>query len=75
HVTGLEPGVFVHTFGDVHLYKNHLEQARIQLSRKPGKLPEIKINSEIKNIFEFEFEDFELLGYEPQPHIPAKVAI
>lgn len=75
HVTGLKPGVFVHTFGDVHLYKNHLDQAKLQLARIPGKLPEIRINQTVNNIFDFRFEDFELVGYDPQPHIPAKVAV
>lgn len=75
HVTGLKPGIFVHTFGDVHLYKNHMEQAKVQLARKPGKLPEIRINQSVKSIFDFKYEDFELLGYDPQPHIPAKVAV
>jgi thymidylate synthase len=75
HVTGLKPGVFVHTFGDVHLYKNHLDQAKLQLARIPGKLPEIRINQTVNSIFDFRFEDFELVGYDPQPHIPAKVAV
>ena len=75
HVAGLKPGVFVHTFGDVHLYKNHLDQAKLQLTRIPGKLPEIRINQTINSIFDFRFEDFELVGYDPQPHIPAKVAV
>ena len=75
HVTRLKPGVFVHTFGDVHLYKNHLDQAKLQLTRIPGKLPEIRINQTINSIFDFRFEDFELVGYDPQPHIPAKVAV
>jgi thymidylate synthase len=74
-VCNLEPGDFVHTFGDVHLYTNHVEQARLQLSREPRTLPLIKINPEVKDIFNFQFEDFELLNYEPHPHIKAPVAV
>lgn len=74
-VTGLELGDFVHTLGDAHLYTNHLEQARLQISRTPYKLPTMKINPEIKNIFDFKFSDFELVGYESHPHIKAPVAI
>lgn len=74
-VCGLELGDFVHTFGDVHLYSNHLEQADLQLTRRPSDLPIMKINPEIKSIFDFTFEDFELVGYEPQSHIKAPVAI
>jgi thymidylate synthase len=75
HVTGLKPGVFVHTFGDVHLYKNHIDQAKIQLGRVPGKLPEIRINQKITDLFDFTFEDVLLVGYEPQAPIPAKVSV
>jgi thymidylate synthase len=74
-VTGLEPGEFVHTFGDAHLYQNHLEQARLQLSREPRPLPRLKLNPEINSIFDFRFEDFELSDYQPHPHIPAPVAV
>jgi len=74
-VCGLEAGEFVHTFGDVHLYSNHFEQAELQLTREILPLPTMKINPEIKDIFEFKYEDFELLGYEPHPHIKAKVAV
>jgi thymidylate synthase len=74
-VCGLQPGDFVHTFGDVHLYSNHVEQARLQLSREPRPLPQIKINAEVKDIFSFQFEDFELLNYDPHPHIKAPVAV
>ena len=74
-VCGLEPGDFVHTFGDVHLYSNHFEQARLQLSREPRSLPKMKINPEVDNIFDFKFEDFKLEGYDPHPHIKAPVAI
>lgn len=74
-VCDLEYGEFVHTFGDVHLYSNHFEQADLQLSREPKPLPTMKLNPEIKDLFEFEFEDFELLNYEYHPHIKAAVAI
>lgn len=74
-VCDLEPGDFVHTFGDTHLYSNHLEQTALQLSRTPRPLPTMKINPDIKSIFDFEFEDFELLDYNPHPHIKAKVAV
>lgn len=74
-VTGLEPGDFVHTFGDVHLYSNHIEQARLQLSREPRELPAMKLNSEIDDIFAFRFEDFQLEDYDPHPHIKAPVAV
>jgi thymidylate synthase len=74
-VTGLQPGEFVHSFGDLHLYLNHQSQAKLQLARTPGALPVMKLNPDIRDIFAFTFEDFELLGYEPQAHIPAKVAV
>lgn len=74
-VCGLKPGDFVHTFGDAHLYTNHLEQAREQLSREPLKLPEMHLNPHITSIFDFKFEDFELIGYEAHPHIKAPVAV
>jgi thymidylate synthase len=74
-VTDLEPGEFIHTFGDAHLYENHLEQARLQLSRAPRRLPTMRLNPEVKSIFDFKFEDFELQGYDPHPHIPAPVAV
>lgn len=74
-VTGLQPGEFVHSFGDLHLYLNHREQAAEQRKRTPGALPEMKINPDVTNLFDFKFEDFELLGYEPQPHIAAPVAV
>jgi thymidylate synthase len=74
-VCGLEPGEFVHTFGDVHLYRNHLEQARLQLTRQPFPLPQIKLNPQVRSIFGFQFEDFELLNYQAHPHIKAEVSI
>ncbi len=74
-VCGLKVGDFVHTLGDAHLYSNHMEQATEQLSRKPFPLPTMKINPNINNIFDFTFEDFELIGYEAHPHIKAAVAI
>jgi thymidylate synthase len=74
-VCDLEPGDFVHTFGDVHLYNNHIEQAELQLSRDIRPLPTMKINPEVKDIFSFKFEDFELLNYDPHPHIKAAVSI
>jgi thymidylate synthase len=73
--TKLELGDFVHTFGDAHLYSNHLEQADLQLSRVPYKLPTMKINKNVKDIFDFKYEDFELLNYEVHPHIKAEVAV
>ena len=74
-VCDLEPGDFVHTFGDAHLYENHLEQARLQLTRTPKALPQMRINPDVKNLFEFKYEDFELMGYAPDPHIKAAVAV
>lgn len=74
-VCDLELGEFIHTFGDVHLYNDHIEQAKLQLTREPRPLPQMKINPEVKNIFEFKFEDFELLNYDPHPHIKAKVSV
>jgi thymidylate synthase len=74
-VCGLKPGEFVHTFGDAHLYSNHLEQANLQLSRTPRMLPTMEINPEVKDIFSFKYEDFELKNYDPHPHIKAAVAV
>jgi len=75
HVSGLRPGDFVHTFGDAHLYKNHLEQAKLQLGREPRALPQMKINPEALDLFAFRFEDFTLEGYDPHPHIAAEVSV
>ena len=74
-VTGLEPGDFVHTFGDVHLYLNHLDQARLQLTREPRALPQMQINPGVNSIFDFQYEDFTLLNYDPHPHIRADVSV
>lgn len=74
-VCDLKPGDFVHTFGDVHIYSNHMEQVELQLSRTPRSSPTMQINPEIKDIFGFNFEDFELVNYNPHPHIKAKVAV
>lgn len=74
-VTGLQPGEFIHTTGDTHLYLNHLEQAQLQLTRTPRPLPRMKINPDVKDLFSFHYEDFELEGYDPWPHIPGKVSV
>jgi thymidylate synthase len=74
-VTGLKPGDFVHSLGDAHLYSNHLEQARLQLTRPTRQLPAMKINPDVKDIFAFRYEDFSLEGYDPHPHIKAEVAV
>jgi len=74
-VTGLKPGEFIHTFGDLHLYSNHVEQAKLQLTREPRTLPTMKINPAVKNIHDFKFEDFEIVGYNPHPVIKAPIAV
>ena len=74
-VTNLQPGEFIHTTGDTHLYLNHLDQARLQLSRTPRPLPQMHINPDVKSIFDFRYEDFELVGYDPWPHIAAQVSV
>jgi thymidylate synthase len=74
-VCGLQAGDFVHTFGDAHLYNNHLEQTHLQLSREPRPLPSMKLNPKVMDIFDFKFEDFTLENYDPHPHIKAPVAI
>ena len=73
--TGLKPGDFVHTLGDAHIYLNHLEQVRLQLTREPRKLPSMKINTDVKDIFSFRFEDFLLEGYDPHPHIKGEISV
>jgi len=74
-VTNLEPGDFVHTFGDAHIYNNHLEQVRLQLTREPYPLPQMKINPEVRSIFDFKFSDFELVNYQAHPHIKGDVSV
>ena len=74
-VCGYEAGDFIHTFGDAHIYNNHQEQVELQLSREPRELPTMVINPEVKDIFDFAFEDFTLENYQPHPHIKAKVAV
>ena len=74
-VTGFKPGDFIHTTGDTHLYLNHIEQAKLQLTREPRPLPQMKINPDVKNLFDFQYEDFELVGYDPHPHIKAEVSV
>jgi thymidylate synthase len=74
-VTGLKAGDFVHTLGDAHIYLNHLEQVKLQLTREPRPLPTMKLNPDVKDIFDFQFEDFELTDYNPWPHIPGVVSV
>ena len=74
-VCGLRPGRFVHTLGDAHLYLNHLEQARLQITRKPFELPSIKLNSAVKNLEDFKYEDFEIVNYESHPAISAPISV
>ena len=74
-VTGLQPFEFIHTLGDAHIYTNHIEQVKLQLTREPRPLPKMIINPDVKNIFDFKYEDFELQDYNPHPHIPGIVAV
>ncbi len=74
-VTGLAPGDFVHTFGDAHLYRNHLDQVRLQLAREPRPLPTMRLNPDVRSLPDFRYEDFQLDGYDPHPHIPAPIAV
>jgi thymidylate synthase len=74
-VTGLKPGTFVHTLGDAHIYLNHREQVKLQLTRQPFRLPQMKINPDVKNIFDFKFEDFELVNYQAHPHIKGEISV
>lgn len=74
-VTGLKAGEFIHTLGDTHIYLNHLEQVRLQLTRTPRPLPKMRINPDVKDLFSFKYEDFELTDYDPWPHIAGKVSV
>jgi thymidylate synthase len=74
-VSGLKPGEFIHTFGDAHLYMNHLEQTRLQLQREPRPFPRLKLNPEVRSLFDFKYEDFEIVEYNPHPPIKAQVAV
>jgi len=74
-VCGLKPGEFVHTLGDTHIYLNHIEQVKLQLTREPRALPRMEINPDVKDIFGFQYEDFNLTGYDPHPHIKGEVAV
>ncbi len=74
-VCGLQPGEFVHTLGDAHIYLNHIEQVRLQLSREPRPLPHMEVNPEVKDIFDFKYEDFRLTGYDPHPHIKGVISV
>ncbi|MCF6242674.1 MAG: thymidylate synthase [Bacteroidales bacterium] len=74
-VTGLQPGEFIHTLGDAHIYLNHIEQVKLQLNRQPRPLPQIRLNPEIKSLFDFKYEDFELVNYNPHPHIKGKISV
>ena len=75
HVCNLNVGDFIHTFGDAHIYTNHFDQVKLQVKREPKKLPELKITRNVENIFDFKFDDFEILNYNPHPHISGKVAV
>ena len=75
HVCGFKTGDFVHTFGDAHIYNNHIEQLNLQLSREPKNLPKLKIKRKVKDITDFKFDDFEVENYDPHPHIKGKVAV
>ena len=74
-VTGYKPGEFVHTFGDAHIYENHIDQVKLQLSRKPKPFPQMKLNPKVKSIDKFKFSDFNLIGYDPHPGIKAEIAV
>ena len=75
HVSGMETGVFTHTYGDLHIYRNHTEQVDIQLGRTAKLLPKLWLNPDVKNLFDFKYEDIKLIGYEPHPAIKAEVAV
>ena len=74
-VTGYQPGDFIHTLGDAHIYSNHIEQVKLQISREPFDLPKMNINPNVKSVFDFKYKDFELVNYEAHPHIKGKVAV
>jgi len=74
-VTRLKPGDFVHTLGDAHIYKNHLEQVKLQLTREPRSLPSMKLNPEVQSLFDFTFQDFSLENYNPHPHIKGEISV
>jgi thymidylate synthase len=74
-VTGLKPGDFVHTFGDAHIYNNHFDQVNLQISRSPFPLPQMKINPNVRSIFDFKYDDFELVNYQSHPHIKGEVSV
>jgi thymidylate synthase len=74
-VCGLEPGEFVHSFGDAHIYLNHIEQVELQLTREPRELPTMTLNPNVTSIFDFKYDDFALSGYDPHPHIKGKVSV
>jgi len=74
-ITGLKTGEFIHTFGDAHIYQNHIEQVKLQLTRDPRPLPQMKINPDIKDLLDFRFEDFELINYDPHPHIRGEISV
>jgi thymidylate synthase len=74
-VTGLRPGEFIHTLGDAHIYNNHLEQVKLQLTRQPYPLPTLRLNPDVKSIFDFKFEDFEIVNYQAHPHIKGEISV
>lgn len=75
HVTGYEPGDFVHSIGDAHIYSNHMDQVNLQLSRTPKALPQLRLKRDVRSIFDFTYDDFEFVGYDPDPIIKAAVAV
>jgi thymidylate synthase len=75
HVTGLQPGEFIHTLGDAHIYLNHIEQVKLQLTRTPLPLPTLQLNPEVRDIFDFTYEDIHILNYQAHPHIKGKVSV
>ncbi|CAM3974267.1 thymidylate synthase [Alicyclobacillus pomorum] len=75
HVTGLKPGEFIHTLGDAHIYNNHIEQCKLQLTREPYPLPQVRLNPNVRSLFDFTLEDIELVGYQAHPHIKGEVSV